>query len=567
MAETIVSEQGLDLRWLEDHVSQELEAWSAPGLEVVVVKDGETLFAGGFGRRRLDPDQPVTENTIFAHGSTGKAFTGFLVGTLVDEGVLDWDKPVREYVPSLRLSDSTVADRVTLRDLLSHRSGLPRHDLAWIANPSWTRSELVSRLRHLPLSKDLRETWQYSNLGFVLAGHAVETVTGSTFGEQLRRRIFDPIGFERTYVDTAEVLALADVAEPYRVEEGKVIPIPRRPLDNAAPAGGIMSCARDTARWLRLHLAGGEIDGKRLLSEASFRETHALQMPVALATGDEEYGISGYAFGWGVGTYRGRKLRWHNGGIDGFYTEFMLLPDDGIAVATCNNAGEPVSLTVARSIVDHLLGADAKDWSAEAREQRDKAKAAGAGARPKSVPGTSPSQALEQFAGVYEHPGYGAVEFEVAGGALTARAGVLQLESKHRHYDTWELSPKTMSDLVISATFYTGPDGAVGDVFLPLEPTVDPIHFRRRADAALSDPEFLRRLVGTYDGVVRIEVSLSPAGKLLVAQSGQEAELVPAGTLSFTVAGMPAMTVEFELDENGRGRSLSTQGVALTRTE
>jgi hypothetical protein len=320
------------------------------------------------------------------------------------------------------------------------------------------------------------------------------------------------------------------------------------------------------ARWLRLQLNGGEIEGRRLLSPAAFRETHTLQMPIPAAPrNDEEFTMAGYALGWAVGTYRGRRLVWHNGGIDGFYTEFMLLPDDGIAVATCNNAGLPISLTLARTVADRLLGVDGRDWGAHLREQRDKAKDAAASAKPKVAEGTTPSHPLADFAGAYEHPGYGTIRFTVEDGALKAAAGELELVSNHRHYDTWDLSLNTMAEVSLSATFYTDPSGAVSEVILPLEETVEPIRFRRQADAELADPDYLGRLAGTYDGAVRLEVAVSPAGKLLVTQSGQQAELVPAGGLAFTVAGMPGLRLEFELDANGRGHTISTQGVTLTR--
>jgi hypothetical protein len=208
---------------------------------------------------------------------------------------------------------------------------------------------------------------------------------------------------------------------------------------------------------------------------------------------------------------------------------------------------------------------DGRDWGAHLREQRDKAKDAAASAKPKVAEGTTPSHPLADFAGAYEHPGYGTIRFTVEDGALKAAAGELELVSNHRHYDTWDLSLNTMAEVSLSATFYTDPNGAVSEVILPLEETVEPIRFRRQADAELADPDYLGRLAGTYDGAVRLEVAVSPAGKLLVTQSGQQAELVPAGGLAFTVAGMPGLRLEFELDANGRGHTISTQGVTLTR--
>ena len=470
---------GLDVERLAAFCGAELERWATPGVEVVAIKGDEVVFAGGFGRRRLDPDLPVTEHTVFAHGSTGKGFTAFLVGTLVDAGILAWDAPVRDYVPDLRIPDPALEDRVTIRDLLTHRSGLGRHDLAWICNPTWTRREFVGRLRHLPLSADLRQAFHYSNFGYVLAGHVVEVVTGSTFEDQLQERVFGPLGFERTYVSTAVALALEDHADPHRVLAGKPVSIPARPLEAASPAGGIWSCATDTARWLRLQLGDGAIDGRRVLSETNFKLTHTAWIPMpAQPAGDFE--LAGYAMGWCLGTYRGRRMVWHNGGVDGFYTEFMLLPDDGIAVGTCNNAGEAISQVVARHVVDELLQVESRDWGAELKELDAKGEAAAAESQPQPVAGTSPSHPLADYAGTFVHPGYGDLRFELRDGELRATLGEVELRASWRHYDTWDLRLATLSDHAISATFYTDPAGAVSEVFLPLEPAVEPIRFRRR---------------------------------------------------------------------------------------
>lgn len=457
---------GLDLGRLEEHCLAELERWGVPGVEVVAIRDREVVFAEGFGRRRLDPDLPVTPGTVFAHGSTGKGFTAFLVAALVDEGLLAWDTPVREYVPELRLADPAVADRVTLRDLLSHRSGLARHDLAWIANPGWTRPELVRRLRRLPLGGDLRQAWSYSNLGYILAGHVAEVVTGSSFEELLRGRIFVPLGLRRTYASTAEVQALDDHAEPYREKAGRPVPIPMRPLEGAAPAGGVLSCATDTALWLLLQLG-----------ETAPAETHALQMPMP-GQADGEFALLGYGLGWCLGTYRGRRLVWHNGGIDGFYTEFLLLPDDGVAVGVCNNGGSVVSAAVARHVADLLLGVEAEDWGARLYEQ---AHGDAAEPEPSSVAGTSPSHGLEDFAATYVHPGYGELQVTVRDDELRFRLGELDLASAWRHYDTWDLSLATLDEVSFTATFVTDAAGVVSEVLAPLEPAVEPIRLRRRA--------------------------------------------------------------------------------------
>lgn len=450
----------LDLAWLEEHSLGELDRWSTPGVELVAIKGGDVLFAGGFGSRRVEADLPVTAASVFAHGSTGKAFTSYLVSGLVAEGIAGWDVPVRDYLPELRLPDPVVADRVTLRDLLAHRGGFARHDLAWIANPGLAPRELVGRLRYLPLAHDLRQACRYSNFGYVLAGVVVEALTGATFAELLRARVFEPLGFERTFTSSAEVLALEDHAEPHRAVGGAAVATAWRPLDNVAPAGGVLSCATDTARWLLAQLEGGD--------------THEPQ--IALAAADEELAVTMYALGWCTGTYRGRKLVWHNGGVDGFYTEFLLLPEERIAVAACNNAGTLLSGALVRHVADVLLGVEPRDWSGHLRAQVEKAAAEEA---PRRVPDTSPSHRLDDYAGAFAHPGYGELLVDVHDGTLAVRLGELALEATYRHYDTWDLRLQTLGDITFTASFQTDPEGSVSAVLVPLEPGLEPIRFSR----------------------------------------------------------------------------------------
>jgi CubicO group peptidase (beta-lactamase class C family) len=458
---------------IEEIAARELERWNAPGLEVAVVKEGEVVFTGGFGKRDVERDLPVTSRTLFHHGSTGKAFTGVLAASLVDEGLLSWGKPLQRYVPSLRFSDPVATQRVTLADLLSHRSGLARHEWMWIANPSWNREDIVRRLEHLEMNKDLRTTFQYCNVGYATAGYVVEAVTGSTWSEQLKERVLGPLEMTRTMTSLGDMQQSDDYAAPYEERDGKATRIEFRATDTIAPAGGVMSCAEDTARWLLFHLG----DGKPVLSDGTLAITQAIHIGADMPTPDPEVHYFGYALGWIVGTYRGRRMLWHNGGIDGFYTEFVVIPSEKLGIATCSNGGHTTGLptAVAYQIADLLLGEEGKDWSAVIRERH---------AEPTPdeeqnvVGGTSPSHALEEFAGTYEHPGYGRVVVSVDGEGLNVELGELKVTSKHRHYDTWDLDYEPLADSW-PLSFVTNIDGQIAEAVIAFDPSVAPIRFAR----------------------------------------------------------------------------------------
>ena len=233
---------------IERFVVEQLAAWEVPGCAIAAVRNGEVVLAAGWGRRDLAAELPVTSGTLFAIGSVTKAFTAAAVGALVDEGLLEWERPLRDYVPDLRLHDAVVTDRLSVADLLSHRSGLPRHDLTWVGHPSLSRAELVRRLRFLPLSQDLRQQFQYCNLGYLAAGHVVDVLSGTPWEEFVRARLLAPLGMDRSNLSVDNLTADPDHAAGYERRRGVMVPVPPRPVTAMAPAGAINSLRLRTSR-------------------------------------------------------------------------------------------------------------------------------------------------------------------------------------------------------------------------------------------------------------------------------------------------------------------------------
>jgi CubicO group peptidase (beta-lactamase class C family) len=226
---------------IDEFVTGQLAAWEVPGCAVAAVRDGDVDLAAGCGHRDQAAETPVTKDTLFAIGSVTKAFTVAAVGALVDDGLLEWERPLQDYLPGLRLHDPVVTGRVTITDLLAHRSGLPRHDLAWIGHPDRSRADLVRRLRFLPLSRDLRQQFQYCNLGYLVAGHLVEALSGMPWEEYTRSRLLTPLGMGRSNLSVGEMLTDPDHATAYERRSGVVVPVPARPVTALAPAGAINS--------------------------------------------------------------------------------------------------------------------------------------------------------------------------------------------------------------------------------------------------------------------------------------------------------------------------------------
>ena len=556
---------------IERFIVEQLAAWEVPGCAVAAVREGDVVLTAGWGRRDLEADLPVTSDTLFAMGSTTKAFTAATVGALVDDGLLDWERPLCDYVPDIRWHDPVATERLSIVDLLSHRSGLPRHELVWVGRPDRSRAELVRRLRFLPLSRDLRQVFQYCNLGYLVAGHVVEALSGSRWEDYLRDRLLTPLGMDRSNLSVDDLRAEKDHAVAYERRQGVVGPVPARPVTAMAPAGALNSCATDMARWLLAQLGGGQVDGQAVMSPDTMARQHA---PHMVLPEDQTFPTStrhAYGLGWMLGRYRDHRLLDHGGAIDGFQAECMLLPDNGVGVAVMTNtSSSAMAPVVAYRVLDELLGLEPFDWFSllKARYNTVMGGLREARAVRRVVP-DAPRPSLEAYAGEYEHPGYGTLTITAEDGALRPQLGTMDLSLVHRHYETFDLEWHELGGQVpvFPLMFLANPDGDITALTVPLEPSVKPLRFDRRPDVRAQDPEVDRRLCGTYV-MGPVEIVIAQRGDQVLTATTPGAppfELQPVRDLRFEVKGQPSITVEFELDETGTVARLVVQPVGVFR--
>lgn len=556
---------GLDA-WMAEH----MDAWNVPGLGLAVVKDGEVAHLAGYGLRDVEDSLPVTEETLFAIGSSTKAFTTSLLGTFVDDGALDWEDRVRAHLPEFALADTAVAEAMTVRDLVTHRSGLPRHDAIWYANPELTRAEVLERLPHLPPTEPLRAAWQYNNLMYMVAGHLMERVGEASWEELIRERLLDPLGMPRSGLSVRTSQSDPDHALPYAERNDSLVRIDFRTIDAVGPAGSINSSAEEMAEWLRLHLAEGTLDGRTILEQGTVEALQTPAMAIASRPSDPAFGVQSYALGWFVDSYRGHFRVHHGGNIDGFSAMVALFPHDelGIVVLT-NKNGTPLAEFAARQVADRVLELEPRDWSGEALAERDDRRArtdsvegpaAGAPEEgPPVVEGTTPSHELDAYAGAYHHPGYGELTVSVVedpkdGAPLRLHYYDLTFDLEHVHYDVFVTrDPEELSPLAGQRVrFVTAFDGSVGAVEVPLESALSAATFDRAPDSRLTDPAYLDRLTGSYDRDGQtIEVRRQGA-QLVATIPGQPSyTLVPDRGTSFTLEAAPQIRVAFEVPEDG----------------
>lgn len=547
--EMAVSQEETRARIVE-FIDETRKNWDVPGIAVGIILDGEVFLADGFGYRNLEEELPVTTDTIFAIGSSTKAFTTMGISKLADEGKLDWNHRVVDHLPWFRLKDETATDQVTLRDLALHRTGLPRHDMVWYASMR-SRKELVESIAHLEPSAGFREGFQYNNLMYVTLGHIIEETTGQTWEEFTTQQILEPLDMRDTNFSVVDSQKSNDFALPYSVNNQEIEKLPFKTLDSAGPAGSINSSLNDMLKWVKAHLSGGQ----GLISAGRFADLTRPQMALPSA-GDVQF--SNYALGWMVDSYRGHKFVNHGGNIDGFSALVGFLPGDNIGlVVLANQNGSSAPTIVAYRIIDELLGIEPIDWGARVQAQVSSLPTEILLAPPQ-IEGTQPSRELPQFAGTYSNSGYGDLEIGQSNGLLTLYYGDLELPLTHWHYDVFVASVHQGPFVAqLPVQFISGIDGQINGVRVRLEATVDPIYFARQADAFMQDPDYLRRLVGEYE-TMGITITFSVDNDQLIMDiPGQPAYfLEPERNDRFILKSIAGFAVQFYFDDTGKVTSV-----------
>lgn len=532
--------------------------WKVPGAAMVIVKGNDVLLLRGYGVRDLEKKLPVTPQTLFAIGSATKAFTTFVMGTLVDEGKLDWNAPVSAYVPGFRLKDPVASERMTPTDLVTHRSGLPRHDALWY-NATLSRKEMVERLRYLEPSKDFRTDFQYNNAMFLTAGFLVEQVTGTTWEEAVRARVFVPFAMSGANFSVLDSQKAPDFALPYEERDDKVQRMEFRNITNVGPAGSINASAADLAPWLKVHLNGGALDGKKIVSPLTIDNLHTPRMETGAKQTEPEVVPGGYALGWFTDIYRGVQRVHHGGNIDGFSALVVLVPAEKIGIGILvNQDGSALPGLLARHALDRLLGLPPKDWSAERLAKRAQMKTAEKEAKSKKAEvrkaGTTPAHPVEEYAGEYENRGYGSLKVARTADGLAMTYNGITTPLEHWHYETWsglEIKGEKADNTFENFRFMFGTDkeGEVSSVAAPMEPAVADIVFTRRPDAVLTDPGYLVKLAGTYElGPQKVVFTVMGSALVMEVEGRRQPDLLPYTNNRFRLKGSSGITIQFILD-------------------
>ncbi len=476
----VVRNPAVRLRGFDAFVLRRMKEWHVPGVAVGVVKDGRPIHIRGYGLRHVGSRLPVTGRTCFAIGSCTKAFTGTAMGILVDEGKVDWDTPVREYLPSFRMRDPVASKLMTARDLLTHRSGLPRHDMVW-SGTSDDRDALFKRLRYLEPSKLFRSVYQYNNLMFMAAGVLIERRAGCSWEQFVRQRILEPLGMSSVTFANVAMAQGEDFALGYDRRGKRVVHVPHENVVPVGPAGSMNANVVDMCRWVAFQMSRGKKGRKRIISEQALKTIHTPQVVFQEDEPYEELLDPSYAMGWTVQAYRGRRRLKHGGCVDGFNAGTSFLPDDRLGVVVLTNVTRsPLTRVLAYNVYDRFLGPDEIPWSARLKRLECKKRADARSRRTSRKHEGRTSHPLRAYVGQYEHRGYGRLTVTLEGGKLRATYNGITRSLKHEHHDEFGMLFRgTWPGPNRKVTFRLGKDGRINSLAAALQEGVRDIVFRR----------------------------------------------------------------------------------------
>jgi CubicO group peptidase (beta-lactamase class C family) len=553
---------------LDTAFARVLKTFKAPGFAIAVVDKDKVIYSKGFGYSNYEAKTPVSPNTLFAIGSCTKAFTAGLLGILNKDGKVDYDKPVRTYLPDVQFYNADLNNNVTLRDMMCHRTGLPRHDMSWYLFPTSSRDSLVQRIQYLEPSAAIRQRWQYNNFMFMLQGAVAEKLTGKSWEDNIRQQFFEPLGMSRSNVSLAEWMKADDIAAGYDIgKDSSITKLAYYNIAGMAPAGSINSSVNDMAKWVIMWINGGKYNGKEVLPAGYAAEAISSQMVIngALPTTEmPDVYMSNYGFGWVLSSYRGHYRVEHNGNIDGFSASTSFFPSDNIGIVVlCNQNSSAIPSVVRNIVADKLLGMKYLDWDTRIKAQQDKARAAAKEAEQAKVKDTTTTQPathpLTSYTGIFANKGYGKIQLQIVHDSLQALNTSHMVYLKHKTYDLFNAMMKDETGFdttfILPAHFEMDDKGNISKLLMEVQDGVQPIVFERIPEVKPVPKDSLKKYVGDFavTPAVSAKVYIKADSVLYLFVPGQpEYELVPVEENKFTIKNANGYSLQFNTNSEGK---------------
>lgn len=561
-----------ELAGIDTLLQQVLKDQYAAGFAVAIVKGDQVVYSKGFGYRDIANKKPVTPNTLFAIGSSTKAFTASLLGLLEKDGKLKLDDKAINHLPSLRFYNDEMNNQITIRDLMSHRTGLTRYDYSWLLFNTSNRDSIIARVKYMAPSAPVRQKWFYNNFMFLAQGMIAEKISGKTWEQNIKEKFFDPLEMTRSNTDIKAFQNDSDAALPYATIQDSVIKqIPYYNINGMGPAGSINSSVNDMANWLKVWISGGYYKKKEILPNAYIGEAASSQMVMSggLPAQHSDVFLSNYGLGWMLSSYRGHYQVEHGGNISGFTASVAFFPTDRIGIVVlANQNGSQVPSIVRNMVADRMFKLKAIDWNAEAKAR---AKTASMNAKQEAknkkselILNTSPSHAQQSYLGSFENPAYGSIKITQEKNALYAFAGDNKVQLKHMYYDVFEphdvdkMGNVDTSSSKMLFNFSSNNEGKISGLSVQLDADRDPVLFNYKKELKILTQSELANLAGDYTlGAAVVKVTIKGSTLFVFVPGQPEYETKQVDTDTFELTNLKGFGVKFEVAPNKKATSMS----------
>jgi CubicO group peptidase (beta-lactamase class C family) len=566
---TSFSQTDKRLKGLESELNKILEITNAAGFSVAVVEGNTIIYNKGFGYRDYENKIPADANTLFAIGSSTKAFTSAILGKLRADDKLSFDDNPIQYIPELEFYNDNLNNNIIIKDLMRHSTGIPRHDGAWYFFPSHSKDSLLKRIKHHEPFTGLRQQWYYNNFMFLTQGVIAEKITGKSWEDNVDAMFFKPLGMDRSNLDINSMKSASNASLGYELKnDTEISKMDYYDIAGMSPAGSINSSANDMAKWIQLWLNKGKYNDKQLLPENYIQEATSSQMVVASGTPNKELPdlhFVNYGYGWFMRSYKGHYLVEHGGNIDGFSANVALFPSDSLGIVVlANQNGSAVPNLVRNTVADFVLKLKTTGWANRHKENLEKAKKEQEETKESSessqIENTKPSHIKQDYTGSYANKGYGELSIKVENDSLFTELNKDRQYLHHYHYDTFELIDviEGKVDTIkygqsLKATFTSSESGDIAGLKIAIEPTIDPIFFKRSPNTIEVGANTLKKYAGDYEisGTI-IKFFIKNKNTLHLSVPGQpEYELLSTEKNKFVFKALDGFKVEFTEEADG----------------
>lgn len=548
------------LKGIEKEFNKILKATKAPGFAVAIVEGDKVIYSKGFGYRDYENEIPMDANTLLAIGSSSKAFTCSILGQLRQEEKISFNDSPIKYIPELRFYNEDLDSRIIIQDLMSHQTGIPRHDFSWYLFPTYSKDSLIQRIQYHEPFTGLRQQWHYNNFMFLTLGVIAERITGKSWEDNIRERFFQPLGMKRSNVSIEELEKSSNAAVGYELKKDSIISkMDYYRIAGMSPAGSINSSVNEMSNWLITWINKGKFKGEQILPEYYVTEAMSSQAVINASLPRKDFPdlhLANYGYGWVISSYRGHYRVEHSGGIDGFSANVAFYPSDSIGIVVLTNQnGSAVPSFVRNTVADRMLGTKRTDWAQEFISRQKKNKEAKVESSSSKVSDTHPSHELQAYTGNYSHSGYGQFEITNQLDSMFANFKLKKYYLKHVHYDLFE--PFEVSKTGIDTTdtgplrfnFITSDAGEIASVRMKIEGALDhPIEFDHEPNEIDVDLATLEKYTGEYDlSGTEIKIYIKNENTLYLFVAGQpEYEVIPTDKHIFTFKTLDGFKVEFK---------------------